>query len=45
MEVLANAMVLIILQYISVSNQHIIHHKLTQYVNYTSIRLGAKKKE
>ena len=41
MEILANAIVLIILQYINVSNQHIVYLKLTQlYVNYISIKLG-----
>ena len=36
-EVLTNAAVLIILQYINVSNQHIVHLKLTQwYVSYIS---------
>ena len=36
-EVLANAAMAIILQYINVPNQHAIHLKLTQYVKFISI--------
>ena len=44
MEALANATVAIILPYIDVSNQHIVHFKLTQhYVNYTSVKLGKNR--
>ena len=40
MKILANAMVVIILQHIRVSNQHVSHLKLTQcYVNRISIKL------
>ena len=48
MEVLVNALVGIILPYITVSNQHAAHPKLTVlYVNYISIKLEKKfiKKE
>lgn len=37
-EVLCNAMVAVILQYINVSNQYIVYLKCTQYVNYISIK-------
>ena len=37
MEVSANAMVVTKLQYINVSNQHVVHLKITQYVNDMSI--------
>lgn len=45
MEVYANSMVVIILQYISISNQHAVYLKLTQklYADYISINLGEKK--
>ena len=46
MEVLANAMVAIILQYISVSNQHTVHLKLMQYYIIWQLHLnksGGKK--
>ena len=43
MEVLSNTMVVIILQYISVSNQHIVHIKLTQC--YMSIILNKAGKQ
>ena len=38
-EVLMNAMVVVLLKYINVSNQHIVHLKLTQmlYINYFSV--------
>ena len=39
MGVLANAMVVIILQYINVSSQHAAHLKLRQCYNYYSIKL------
>ena len=40
-EVLANAMVVIILQYINVSKQYVGHLKLAQcYVSYISIKKG-----
>lgn len=40
MEVLANAMVVIIMQYISVSNELIVHLKLEQgYVSIMSVKL------
>lgn len=42
MEVLANTMVATILQYISVSNQHVGHLKLHN-VSYTSIKPGKTK--
>ena len=43
MAVLANTMVVIILQYISTSNQHIVHLKLIQcYVNYILIKFLKK---
>ena len=37
MKVLANIMVVIILQYVSVSNPHIVHLKLR---NFASLKLG-----
>ena len=39
MEVLANAMMVIILQYINVTNQYVVHLKFTPYVNYISLQL------
>ena len=46
MEVLTNLIVVIILQYVFVSNHHIIHLKLTQcHVNYISIKLKEKLKK
>lgn len=45
MEVLANAMAGIILQNISVSNQHVVHIKLTQcYMSLYFIKARGKKK-
>ena len=38
-EVLANAMVIIILQYISIPNECTVYLKLIQYINYISIKL------
>lgn len=43
-EVLVSAMVGIILQYINVLDQHIIHKYTMFYLNYISIRLGKKWK-
>ena len=40
-----NTMVIIILQYINVSNQHTECLKLIQYVNYISINFKIGKKE
>lgn len=40
MELLANAKVIIILQYVSVSDQCIIHLNIMVYVNYISKKLG-----
>jgi len=43
MDMLANAMVVIILQFIKVSNQHFVHMKhMMLYINYISIKLGKK---
>ena len=44
MEVLANTMIITVLQYINIniSHQHVVHYKLTQYymyVNYISTKL------
>ena len=38
-EVLPNAMVIIILQYISIPNECTVYLKLIQYINYISIKL------
>ena len=44
MQVLANARVVIILQYLSISNQHIVHLKPTQcYVSYYLNKARGKK--
>ena len=40
MEVITNAMVVIIFKYISLSSQHIVHLKLTLYVNYIPNKAG-----
>lgn len=46
MEVLTNSIVVIILQYIHVSNQQVVHLKLTQRLcYYISIKLRGKKKK
>lgn len=46
MDVLINLIVVIILQYIHVSNHHTEHSKYTVlFVNYTSIMLGGEKKK
>ena len=43
MELLANAMVVIILQFIKVSNQRFVHMKhMMLYINYFPIKLGKK---
>lgn len=44
MDTLTNLIVVIISQYMAISNHHIVQLKLTQYVNYISIKL-AKKRE
>ena len=45
MEVLANSMVVIILQYLSAANQHVVHLNLTQCCMsvYVSIKLEIKE--
>lgn len=43
--VLANLIVIIILQFIQISNLHVIYLKLTLYVNNISVKLGKKKGE
>ena len=46
MEVLANVMGVILLQYINVAYQHIEHLKLTQcYINYISIKRNEMQKK
>lgn len=42
MAVLINIIMIIIFQYICVSNHHAVHLKLTQYVSYVSIKLEKK---
>ena len=42
---LANLIVIIILQFIQISNLHVIYLKLTLYVNNISVKLGKKKGE
>ena len=45
-EVLANPLVAIILRYVSIFNQHMVHLKFTQcYVNYISMKLEKEKKK
>ena len=39
MKVLTNSMVVIIFQYVSVSNHHVVHLTHTLYVNFVSIKL------
>lgn len=41
---LANAIMVIILQYVSISKQHVVHLKLNTmlYTNYISVNLGEK---
>ena len=42
-DVLTNLIVIIVLQYIHISNHYTVHLKLTQYyVNYISVKLGRK---
>ena len=42
---LANLIVIIILQFIQISNLNVIYLKLTLYVNNISVKLGKKKGE
>ena len=39
MQMLANVIVIIILQYVNVYNQHVIHLKFTQCLTSTSVKL------
>ena len=43
MELLTNLIVAIMSQHMHISNDHIVHPKLTQYVNYISIKSGEER--